>query len=60
MAHVAAEESSGVVAASAPAGHLLQRVFVAGRWVALSHATSQAIRFGANLVLARLLFPGAL
>jgi O-antigen/teichoic acid export membrane protein len=36
---------------------LKKRAFAASRWVFIGHLTSQAIRFGGNLILTRLLVP---
>lgn len=38
---------------------LRQRVLSSGSWALVGHAASQALRFGGNLVLTRLLFPEA-
>jgi O-antigen/teichoic acid export membrane protein len=40
-------------------GSLAQRVFRAGGWSLMGFGTSQALRFGGNLILTRLLFPEA-
>lgn len=56
----AGSPSPAPAATSAPDGSSLRRrILRAGSWTLVSHLFSQALRFGANLLLARLLVPEA-
>ena len=54
---MATPASSLLARISLPAGDLGARVLRAGSWTVVGFALSQAIRFGANLVMTRLLVP---